>query len=308
MKNDRLFQIVNLLIRKKSITAPELAERFEVSVRTIYRDIETLSVSGIPIYTTPGKNGGIQIMEEYKLDRAMLTEEEQMLLLQSIQNLQMIGGGSNELWTKLSALFQKEIKPWITVDFTRWGGEEGEDKEKFEMLKHAIWVKRVVTIQYCGAQGTSQKREICPLQLLYKSKDWYVYAFCRYRKDYRIFKLNRIFSIEEKEEYFEDEFNSVWQTQESGWKLKMTHVKLLFKAKAGFRVFDDFAMKTIQIQENGDFLVEAEVPEGDWLYSYLLAYGEDVCVLEPPGVRQGVAQEALKVLRQYQLSEQKEQE
>lgn len=297
MKNDRLFQIVNLLINRKSITAPELANELDVSVRTIYRDIETLSLSGVPVYTTAGKNGGIQIMEGYKLDKTVLTDEEQEQLLQSIQNMQMFGNGSNELRTKLSALFHKEIKPWIAVDFTRWGGEEGEDTAKFELIKQAILKKQVLVIQYYGTYP--KEREICPIQMLYKSKDWYVYTYCRYRNDYRTFKLNRILSIEEKNEFFNDDKNTLWKADKQTLTKNTVHIRLLFSSKVGYKVFDDFAVETVQMQDDGDFLVETDVPDGDWIYSYLLSYGDAVEVIEPMNVIQGLREVAKSVYEKY---------
>ena len=138
MQESRLFKIVYYLLDKGHATAPELAEKFEVSVRTIYRDIDALSGAGIPIYAETGRNGGIYLMKDFVLDKVVLSEEEKeeiLTALQSINTIQNIDG--SQIIQKLSAMFHLNIENWIEVDFSRWG-DEGVDNEKFELLKSAV--------------------------------------------------------------------------------------------------------------------------------------------------------------------------
>lgn len=299
MKNERLFQIVNILIKKKSVTAPELAEKFGVSIRTIYRDIETLSLSGVPIYTTPGKNGGIRILEDYKLDKTFFTEEEQLLLLQALENQQLIGEHSEQLWLKLSALFQKQPKQWLKVDISRWGEVSFEDSEKFDTLKQLIFSLQVAEISYCGVEGDIKKRRICPLQLVYKSKDWYVFAWCIYRKDYRLFKLNRILKIRKTDEVYEESLIRNWQEEIEIENSAYVHLRLHFSKEIGYRVYDEFPVTAVEKDKSGDFLVTMDMPAGEWIYGYLLSFGNKVKVIEPESVKKEICKKAKELLEEY---------
>ena len=196
MQINRLFEIVYILLEKKSITANELAARFEVSKRTILRDIGTLSGAGIPIYTTKGKGGGISILDNFVLNKTTISDEEQSQILMALQGLtstQNVESGG--ILSKLGALFEKTDTNWIEVDFSRWGNV-GSDKEKFEMLKKAIIKKQPVIFQYPGYYGVVNERTVYPLKLAFKSKAWYVQAYCLLKDDYRLFKINRILQME----------------------------------------------------------------------------------------------------------------
>lgn len=286
MKNERLFQMVNLLIKKKNMTALELSKLLQVSVRTIYRDLETLSLSGIPIYTTAGRNGGVSILEEYKLDRTFLNDEEQRAILEAVQNMQILMGEKSNLWLKLSTLFQKEAEPWLKVDFSRWGYHADMDTEKFDLIKRAILCKRVLKIIYCSNKGESQERDICPLQLVYKSRDWYLYALCQLRNDYRLFKMSRILKTTEKEAYFNETVFHTWEEKkEEIPEEAMIHLHLKFEKSVGFRIYDEFPIETIEKNEEGDFIVKIDMPMNEWIYAYLLSFGEKVKILEPESLK-----------------------
>lgn len=148
MQESRLFKIVYHLLDKGQATAPELAEKFEVSVRTIYRDLDALSGAGIPIYTESGRNGGIRLMSDFVLDRAVLSEEEKQEILTAIQSINFTKNiSSSQILQKLSAIFNLNMENWIEVDFSRWG-DKGTDNEKFELLKSAVIHQKCVKITY----------------------------------------------------------------------------------------------------------------------------------------------------------------
>ncbi|MDR1440129.1 MAG: HTH domain-containing protein, partial [Clostridiales bacterium] len=138
MQISRLFEIVYLLLNKKSVTANELAEHFEVSGRTILRDIDTLSAAGIPVYTSQGKGGGISILDNFVLNKATISDEEQNQILLALQSLSAVGQAeADRILTKLRAIFDKAATDWIAVDFSRWGNSRA-DRERFETLKRAV--------------------------------------------------------------------------------------------------------------------------------------------------------------------------
>lgn len=196
MQESRLFRIVYYLLDKGRATAWELAEKFEVSVRTIYRDIDALSGAGIPVYAEPGRNGGIQLMKGFVLDKAVLSEQEKRDILDAVQSLHAAQNmDGSDMLSKLSALFRVSSGNWLEVDFSRWGGQT-DDNEKFELLKSCVVSHRSVRIVYAGTSGEISERVIWPLKLIYKSRAWYVKAFCARRQEERLFKLTRILEWE----------------------------------------------------------------------------------------------------------------
>ena len=148
MSDSRLFKILYYLLDREHATAPELAAEFEVSPRTIYRDVEALSSAGIPIYAEPGRNGGIYLLQDFILDRAILSEKEMQEVLTALQSIFATGyTGGREMLTKLSALFNVNTKNWLEVDFSRWG-KGVHDNSKFEILKTAVIQSKEIKIVY----------------------------------------------------------------------------------------------------------------------------------------------------------------
>ena len=178
MQESRLFKIVYHLLDKGQATAPELAEKFEVSVRTIYRDIDALSGAGVPIYAEAGRNGGIHLMNDFVLDKAVLSEEEKQEILTALQSINFRNNiENNQTLQKLSAIFHIHSENWLEVDFSRWGNEE-TDNQKFELLKSAVIHQKCVKITYANSCGTISERIIQPLKMSYKSMAWYLKAYC----------------------------------------------------------------------------------------------------------------------------------
>ena len=172
MSDSRLFKILYYLLDKGHATAPELANKFEVSPRTIYRDVESLSSAGIPIYAESGRNGGIYLLHDFTLDRAILFENERQEVLTAIQSLSATGYTSGqEILTKLSALFNVNMENWLEIDFSRWG-KYSSDNAKFKILKTAVIQHREIKIVYENTSSERSERIIQPLKLSYKSKEW----------------------------------------------------------------------------------------------------------------------------------------
>ena len=171
MSDNRLFKMLYYLLDKERATAPELAAEFEVSTRTIYRDVEALSSAGIPIYAEPGRNGGIYLLQDFILDRAILSENEKQEILTAIQSIFATGyTGEKELLTKLSAIFNVNTRNWLEVDFSRWG-KRIYDNSKFEILKTAVIQCREVKIVYENSNSRRSTRIVQPLKISYKSKE-----------------------------------------------------------------------------------------------------------------------------------------
>lgn len=295
MQEGRLFKIVYYLLDKGRATAPELAGKFEVSVRTIYRDIDALSGAGIPVYAEAGRGGGIRLMEHFVLNQTVLSEEEKQEILTALQSLHATQNiQSDDTVQKLSALFRLGSENWLEVDFSRWGEKAG-DHEKFELLKSAILYCKNVKILYAGSNASVSERVVQPFKLMYKAKAWYLKAFCLERQDYRVFKLNRILEFEVlKDGFLRSEFDPVPSFSEQGDPTKQMcgRITLRFPKEMAYRVYDEFDATQVKQQENGDLIASAEMPEDAWLISFLLSFGAQVDVIEPVYLRDVLAEQA----------------
>lgn len=288
MREGRLFQIVYCLLEQGQATATELAGRLEVSVRTIYRDLDALSAAGIPIYAEAGRNGGIRLMHGFVLDRSVLSREEKQEILTALQSLNAAQGGGMDTLRKLSAVFRMDAENWLEVDFSRWGSRGG-DSETFALLKTAVLRRRMVRITYANSCGESGERTICPLRLSYRSKAWYVRAYCTKRKDHRCFKLSRILRCELTDETFPP---YALPPQPEAPDREYPEVTLRFPGEMAYRVYDEFDPSQVRRQENGDLIVSAPLPEDAWLTGFLLSFGPQVDVLAPDRLRHELACQA----------------
>lgn len=297
MQESRLFRIVYYLLENGKATAPELAQKFEVSIRTIYRDIDAISSAGIPIYAAQGKGGGISILSDYTLEKSLLSEQEREQILMALQGIMATTGKtSDELLTKLSGLFQMKYTKWIEVDFSDW--VQGKPQQNtFNLIKNAIFQKKVISFCYFNSKGNNSKRNARPICLVFKSKDWYLYAFCLLRNDYRFFKLTRIRQIEMLSDTFTHDFTPINIEKQIHIEKTIT-VKLKFDRRIAFRVYDEF---TDNITEDiqGNLYVQVNLPDNEILYSYLLSFAEYVEVLEPQCIRKQIKKRLQKMQEKY---------
>jgi len=299
MQINRLFEIVYILLNKKTITAKNLSERFEVSMRTIYRDIDTLSAAGIPIYTNKGKGGGIRLMDDFVLNKSVLSENEQNEILMSLQSLNAVKVPNLEpVLNKLSVLFNKQGMNWIDVDFSRWGSGEGE-QEMFIMLKTAILNRILVTFDYYSSYGENTDRTIEPLKLLFKGQGWYIYGFCRDKSDFRMFKITRIKKLCNLNETFQRDIpDDIWDKTKD-YNTKMVSLVLRVDERMAFRLYDEFDQKCIHKNEDGSFMITTQFPEGDWVYGYVLSFGNYAEVIEPEHIRNIIKYKLEEGLKKY---------
>lgn len=291
MQESRLFKIVYHLLDKGQATAPELAEKLEVSVRTIYRDIDALSSAGIPIYAETGRNGGIHLMNDFVLDKAVLSKEEKQEILIALQSINITKENDSQTLQKLSAIFNLSSENWLEVDFSRWGNKK-TDNDKFELLKSAIIYQKCIKITYISSYEEVIERIVQPLKLLYKSMSWYLKAYCTLKQDYRIFKLTRITKLEVQSVGFSyKEFPKLEESSQQTYK----KIILRFPKEVAYRVYDEFDITQGEIQENGDLIVSAEMPEDTWLIGYLLTFGTQVDIIEPIYLKDVLAEQARKI-------------
>lgn len=301
MQINRLLEIVYILLDKKTVTAREIAEHFEVSQRTIYRDIEALSVAGIPVYASKGKGGGISLLASFVLNKSMLSDREQIDILSSLQGLNALNVPDIEpVLKKLAAVFNKNYTSWIDVDFSHWGSNDSE-REKFSLLKTAILNSCLVTFDYVSSAGEKTERTVEPVKLLFKGQSWYIYGFCRAKSDFRVFKITRIKKLRSLTETFKRDIpEDIWdKPQEYNNRMITLTLVLKIEARMAYRIYDEFDPEDIVKNADGSFTVTATFPEDEWVYGYVLSYGNYAEVLEPKHIRETLKRKLAEASKNY---------
>lgn len=303
LSESRLFQIIYYLLDKKQVSAAELAERFEVSVRTIYRDIDTLSGAGIPVCTTAGRGGGISLLDGFVLDRALLSDQEKQDILLGIQSLSAVQyPDTDAVLLKLKSSFQAAEADWIEIDFSRWGSAPGKEKQTFRQLKKAVLDRLLIRFLYYNSSGEAICRTCQPLKLIYKDKAWYLHAYCLVRNDYRLFRISRMQEIEVTDTHFTSHEEKTLPCPAAIPVLKdfgtPVYMEFAFSKDAGSRLYDTFDDSAITVTETG-FLVKATLPLNQWLFDFILSFGDRITILTPHSLKEEITKRLESALRHY---------
>jgi len=301
MKIERLIGILSILLQKDMVTAPFLAEHFEVSRRTINRDIEDLCKAGIPIATRQGTGGGIYIMDNYKISKTLVTNAEMQDILAGIRSLDSVNGTNQykQLMEKLEVGSSDFLvgEQSVLIDLSSWYKESLAPK--IQIIRSAIKGCRKITFYYYGPSGESQ-RTIEPYYLVFQWSSWYVWGWCDTRKDYRLFKLNRLDELAMTEYVFEKrplvlpDFTSAEKVFPGG-----IHVKALFEADCKWRLVEEFGTHCFEEQSDGKLLFQTEYTDKENLITWLLTFRNKVILLEPKEIRKELYTELQKTLQQY---------
>lgn len=299
MKDSRLFRILYYILEKGRVTAKELSEKFEVSIRTIYRDIDSLSSAGIPIYALQGKGGGIEIAKEFVLSKSLLSEDEKNMIMTSLHSFDGTGNIFGDgLLTKLSALFKVKNTNWIEVDFNNWQNNKIKE-ETFNLLKSAILNKKIISFSYFATNKSETNRSAKAVRLLFKGQDWYLYAFCLLRNEFRYFKLSRIKNLVILPSSFDDDFEDVILKKEIKYE-NIIRVKVRFDKKVAFRIYDELSTDIVEDDE-GNLYTQIEMPSDYNLYSYIFSFGDMAEILEPIEIRVKIKEMIDKMKKIYEI-------
>lgn len=291
MKEGRLTTILFELLNHRSVSARVLAEKLEVSVRTVYRYIDELYAIGIPLIIERGRNGGIRMDEKYVLRSALFTDEEKQQLLSALRVGKNITGNIPQtLIDKVCALFQGKNDNVIEVNLKRWG-DENNDNTLFYTLHDACLSHHQIRITYITSDGTKTIRIVYPISLLYHTSAWYVKAYCTLRNDFRMFRLTRILSIE----VLTESFTPMRYPETEPYSPKETEVELLFDQSAAYRVYDDFDVSQISKLDDGCLSVRTFMPYDGWLIGYVLSFGSKVQIVRPERLKQDITKEIEKM-------------
>ena len=298
---DRLIQIIFLLLRHENITAKQLAQDLGVSTRTIYRDINTLSIAGIPITSQKGYGGGLSLLEGFALDKSYFTQEEQSNIIQALQILKSSHyPDADRTLNKVAGLFSHTLQSdWLEIDFSYWGSPEKE-RRNMTALERAVINKYVIRFTYYNSELTITEQTVEPLKLLFKSHSWYLIAFSRRREEIRTYKLSRIRNLQITDQLFDRslpaDFSLTPAYQE---EYNIPLFKLRFSEKIAYKVYDEFQEEYIKKLEDGTLEVTFRYQLSDWTFLYLLSFGEYVEIIEPVEARMLLKEKAQKILALY---------
>ncbi|HDQ45826.1 MAG TPA: YafY family transcriptional regulator [bacterium] len=308
MRIDRMLGITMMMLNRDRVAARELAERFGVSVRTIYRDLEAVNQAGIPVVSHSGNRGGYGIMDTFRIDRQFLTFEDILAMVSVLRgvNSTLENQELDLAVEKIASLLPRHQADWmahysrqVVIDILPLGYTKRQ-KDRLKTVHQAVVEGRLLRFTYSNNKGEKTVRCAEPMTLIFKGYAWYLFAFCRLREDYRLFRLSRMdhpemldASFEKKDKAWEDAFDP----DPSG--VTMAHLKLRFSPAVRVRVEDYFEPDQIRTAPDGSLYVEVCFPEDQWIYSFLLGYGEHVEVLEPPHIREFLRRKAEKIQALY---------
>ena len=300
MKIDRLIGILSVLLQEEKVTAPELAERFEVSRRTINRDIDDLLYAGIPIRTAQGTGGGISIAEGYKMDRTILTSKDMQMILAGLRSLDSVSGSGyyGQLMEKIQARSSEFIsgRESILIDLSSW--YKNTLAPKISTIQDAIENRHLLEFYYYAQSGEG-KRTIEPYYVVFKWTSWYVYGWCLKRKDYRLFKLNRMDQVKETIKDFSCR-NAPVPNLSSELKYPRNIVlKAIFTPDMKWRLVEEFGPGCYEELEDGRLLLIRNYADMDNLTMWMLTFGDKVEVIEPQELRKRLKTMAESMIKMY---------
>ena len=306
MQIDQLFELVYVLIDKKQVTTKEMAERFGVSTRTIYRWVDALSVSGVPVYTQNGRGGGIAISEQYALDTKVLSEEERLAIVSSVKALNSLSGNpasavnaNIKAAEKISGLVAKDTD-WLEVDFAPWSPEGSSVRQVFGTLRDCILQKKQVVFDYFSGDGTMERRTVHPWKLIYKGQAWYLQGWCTLRKAERFFKLTRIQNLDMTGRAANiTKINKPAHKQNFNYHPELLTIKAKIYPQKISYLLDTFICSEVIPHKDGSVTATFSVPKDEWIYELLLSFGPHMKIISPKLVREKVLALAKGVLEKY---------
>lgn len=299
MKLDRLIAILSVLLNREQVTAPELAKRFEVSRRTINRDIDALSRAGIPVMTQQGAGGGIRIMDEFRMDRTALTSGDMQAILAGLRSLDSVSG------TNQYRQLMEKIRPGssdflsgdqhILIDLASW--HKASLSEKIELLHGAIGQHRLISFHYYSPNGESD-RTVEPYQLVFQWTSWYLWAWCREKNAPRLFKLERMDSLQPGSSFSPRQMELPDLLNDRSFPERYRAV-VRISQKYKWRLVEEYGPDCYDLTPEGDCLFSAGFADRDHLLSWILSFAGGAVLVEPTELREELSRIGEKIKQQH---------
>ncbi len=300
MKLDRLLGILTVLLQQERVTAPYLAEKFEVTRRTIGRDIDALCMAGIPVVTRQGGGGGISIAEGYKLDKSVLTGDELSGMIAALKGIGSVSDKSQAERTLDKLAINRDavvsLREPIVIDLA--SHYKGSLSPKIKLIKQAILEQRLIEFDYYYEKG-QMRRRIEPYLVIFQWTAWYVFGFCLERQDWRMFKLARLWELKPCEEIYalreippdRRDFNAHLTDDKK--------LVVLFEPSAKYQLIETYGLECFTVTEEGSLRLEIGYTNRDFTLSWLLGFGSRVKVLEPEDMAEELRRTAENILKKY---------
>ncbi len=310
MKTDRLIAIIMMLTEKKKVQAGELAELFGVSTRTIYRDIDAINLAGIPVISYPGAGGGIGIEENYKLDKYLLSQNDLSGIISALTSIldiyrdERLVNALAKMRSLVTSTQNNEVAAnpsQVIIDLTPWGG--ARYSERVKTIQEAIEQGRLLQLRYIDSKAVSTLRIVEPYILIMKLHTWYLYAWCRMREGFRLFKLGRMEGCAMLDERFAKRDNdAAARLWEKNWEMGNANaIEIVLRVAPAYRMglTEWCGQENMTLQEDGYAIARLRYPEDEWVYSFLLGFGAGVEVLEPQHLREIIRKRAEETSLMY---------
>lgn len=300
MKIDRLLGIITILSQKEKVTAPELALRFEVSRRTINRDIEDICKAGIPIVTKQGSNGGISIQDGYKLDTSLLKSDDLINIIAGLKGLGSVSKASN-----IEMLIEKlvpqnsgmiSLANNIIIDLASY--YKSSLSEKIDIIKNAITNSRLIRFTYYSKKG-EDIRIIEPYIITFKWTSWYVFGYCTQKEDFRMFKLNRLWDLEVIDEPFDKRTIPETRTDFDTHFTDENKFQVLFDSSVKYQLVEEYGKDCFEVLDDGRLLYSGSYTNHDFIVKWLLGFGDKATVIGPDDLIYDIKAQARKILDNY---------
>ncbi|MDW2796778.1 YafY family protein [Clostridium boliviensis] len=311
MKIDRLIAIIMILLEREKVTAKYLAEMFEVSMRTIYRDLDVINQAGIPVFATSGPGGGIEIMKEFKVEKRIFSSNDITALMMGLSSIKNNLPGEQTLaaLAKVKGMIPKEhYKEWeyranqMKIDALPWINA-GNSYSTVEIIQEALEQQRLLTFEYRDIRNKNSSREVEPYRLLWKGEAWYLQGYCLSRRDFRTFKLLRMSNLSKSDQRFEirdfpmERLDEV-QVRENS----LTRVKLKIQEGVRDLVLTRFGEDCLTPDGPDHYIAELYMPVDDLACGYLLSMGTRCVCLEPEEMREKMRRLSSEICGFYQSS------
>lgn len=300
MKIDRLIGILSILLQQDKVTAPYLADKFEVSRRTINRDIEDLCKAGIPLVTTKGQNGGISIMEGYRFDRTLLSSADMKAILTGLQSLDSVSGSNQyqQLMNKLSveSTTNLALNNSVLINLSSW--YKSSLAPKMELIKKAIDQRELISFTYCSPKGENVKR-IEPYLLIFQWSSWYVWGYCLQNRDFRLYKLHRILMLENLHQEYEPRTLPELPVLPEPFGSLSYKITALFDPCVKWRLIDEYGPDSLIPQEDGRLLLKFDFSNREHVLNWLFSFGDKVELLAPRDLQADLVNGAKNILHMY---------
>ncbi|RUT40209.1 YafY family transcriptional regulator [Paenibacillus anaericanus] len=300
-KAERLISIIMILLKKDVVSTTEFSQLFNVSKRTILRDMETLSLSNIPIYSITGVHGGYGIMDEYKFDKRLLSSSDLENILTALGGLKQILISEEVAVTikKIEAMVSPlSLKGSIQLSFYDWEGRS-EILQTLKACQESILKRKLISFDYIDKNGTTTNRIVEPYQLHFSETSWYLKGFCLHRQRYRTFKLSRIDNLNVDETTFNPRDYLLEQEHEASYQPQLVAIKVMISPSIKDQFIERYGLKSIENYSSEYFLATIYVPQNSIGFQFLASFGTNLKIVEPKTYVEEFRSYLIKMLEKY---------